>query len=239
MGKHCAECDAAVYAGGLCRPHYLRLKRRGTTDSAYSGYRRGAARVCTLCGDPHHARGLCRRHYQKAMVEGGGEVEPVRTSSQAPPVRLERDGRPVAVEISAAAGEEPATARGGVLVLLGAAIQFRRETGRGLAPEDIEAAARLSPRKGRRLPPLQASRTRHAPQVSISPDAWEEAAEISRGLGLRVGLRGGRSATAGIRALLQAAAFFREISGRPLSPQDINQQARRVASRRRRGASNG
>ena len=176
---------------------------------------------CEKCGRVHQSR-LCA---------------PRSTESEAPPVRLDRDLKPEADVIAHALGVTPGPA---LVALLESARQFREETGRTLVPAaDIETVARAKARGRRRAPALPPAENRVAPQVRLTPDAWEEAAEISRTLGLKHGHQAGRSATAGVRALLQAASIWRQVGGRPLTPQDIDEAARRVASRRRKGAGNG
>lgn len=64
--------------------------------------------------------------------------------------------------------------------------------------------------------------------IRLDGAAFDEAAVIS----------GTSSATAGAARVLEAAARFRETVGRPLAPEDIDEAARRVASRRRKGAGN-
>lgn len=76
--------------------------------------------------------------------------------------------------------------------------------------------------------------------IRLLPGDKAEAGLISRELEVnRSGYRDGESASAGVGAILQAASRFREETGRPLSPQDIDEAARRVAGRRRKGAGNG
>lgn len=80
-------------------------------------------------------------------------------------------------------------------------------------------------RKGRQ--PRKRARGMH--MIRLAPALFDEAAAIS----------GTSSAAAGAARVLEAAARFREEVGRTLQPQDIDEAARRVASRRRKGAGNG
>lgn len=83
-------------------------------------------------------------------------------------------------------------------------------------------------------------RTRSPHQVRLTEADKVEAGLISQDLDIpRWGWQNGESASAGVGAILQAAGRFRESTGRPLQPQDIDEAARRVAGRRRKGAGNG
>jgi hypothetical protein len=88
---------------------------------------------------------------------------------------------------------------------------------------------------------VAASRTASPHMIRLSPDDKAEAGLISRELDIpRWGWHAnGESASAGVGAILQAAGRFRKETGRTLKPEDIDEAARRVASRRRKGAGNG
>jgi Recombination endonuclease VII len=55
------DCEDPVVGQELCRKHYMRKRRKGTTDDA----RKNARGVCTAegCERPHQALGLCRDHW--------------------------------------------------------------------------------------------------------------------------------------------------------------------------------
>lgn len=54
-------CEGPVAGRGLCRKHYMRLRRKGSTGDE----RKNARGVCSIegCNQPHTALGLCRRHW--------------------------------------------------------------------------------------------------------------------------------------------------------------------------------
>jgi hypothetical protein len=75
----------------MCRKHYMRWRKHGTTDSAAMGKaEHGASPVCEVgeCGRPSIAKGLCSLHYQRA--KHGRPLEG--------PLRCER-GLPLAVRV--------------------------------------------------------------------------------------------------------------------------------------------
>lgn len=65
----------AVQKAGLCRAHYLRLRRTGSVGPATIGERRPAGAVCSVdgCDRPHEARGLCSSHYSRLVTRGTTE----------------------------------------------------------------------------------------------------------------------------------------------------------------------
>ncbi len=214
-------CGKPAYCRGLCRSHYER-QRRGLPLVPLPPEPSKPPPPCELCGEVHDSRRRC---------------EPIPTSSKAPPVRIDRKLKPELDEIGRVLGLQAGAV---IAALMKAAEKFRKETGRTLEPvADIEAPIREQARGKRKARPLPAVGNRVDPQVRLTPAAWEEASEISRGLNLKHGLRAGRSAAGGIRGMLKAASIFRQCIGRPLVPQDIDEAARRVASRRRKGAGNG
>jgi Recombination endonuclease VII len=60
--KDCGE-PVAIISRGLCRKHYARWWRTGSTNE---GPRKNARGVCSVegCGRPHQARGLCYNHWK-------------------------------------------------------------------------------------------------------------------------------------------------------------------------------
>lgn len=78
------RCKGQAVGGGLCRKHYMRVKRTGTTGDPVRKQRG----TCSFegCGEPHVAKGLCRKHwwdkYQRPKYEAQRDakrVERVRT----------------------------------------------------------------------------------------------------------------------------------------------------------------
>jgi hypothetical protein len=67
MKNTCKEdgCKASVVGQGLCRKHYMRLRRKGNT----SDVRKNIAGVCSFngCDKPHAALGLCDTHYRRTL----------------------------------------------------------------------------------------------------------------------------------------------------------------------------
>jgi hypothetical protein len=58
-----AGCDEYQIGGGLCRKHYMRLQRKGSTDDV----RKNARGPCSVagCEEAHVAHGLCGNHYRQ------------------------------------------------------------------------------------------------------------------------------------------------------------------------------
>lgn len=69
----CSRTD--VVAHGLCRKHYGRKRRQGTTEVQM----RTRAK-CVICGEPARARGLCGLHYQRWRTTGDPLTEPLKPS---------------------------------------------------------------------------------------------------------------------------------------------------------------
>lgn len=66
-GMTCGVCERPHYAHGLCKSHYDKMRRRGTTERWVP-----TTRHCTIagCDRPHYARGLCTLHYQRLAATG-------------------------------------------------------------------------------------------------------------------------------------------------------------------------
>lgn len=63
------DCDTAVLATGLCRKHYYRRYRNGTTDlQPKRGHKPCSVGGCEVA---EKSRGLCNRHYQQWRTHGG------------------------------------------------------------------------------------------------------------------------------------------------------------------------
>jgi hypothetical protein len=56
-------CESFCVGRGLCRKHYSRLRRKGSTDDV----RKNGGRVCTVdgCDKPRVGQGLCDNHYRQ------------------------------------------------------------------------------------------------------------------------------------------------------------------------------
>lgn len=63
------DCDRDVHAKGLCRIHYWRMHRRGSTDRLYQ-QRTGKSCLVVGCERSIHGRGLCVRHYTRMRRHG-------------------------------------------------------------------------------------------------------------------------------------------------------------------------
>jgi len=63
-----ADCGLALYAEGVCRLHYDRLRRRGTTADPTPK----SAAECEIegCSKKVHSKGLCQPHYRKMKRNG-------------------------------------------------------------------------------------------------------------------------------------------------------------------------
>ena len=60
------ECNEKAVGRGWCRKHYMRWKRKGSTDDT----RKNARGVCSEpgCFRPHVAKGLCDSHYRSGKA---------------------------------------------------------------------------------------------------------------------------------------------------------------------------
>ena len=72
MDCSCEGCDRPSYCRSLCRPHYRRLLRAGTTD----GLSRKRGGECEVSGCENEAaiRGLCDLHYGRLRKTGSTET---------------------------------------------------------------------------------------------------------------------------------------------------------------------
>lgn len=61
-----SDCGTAVYAAGMCRPHYRRARVYG--DPLYVRPKKSCA--VDGCDQPHHARGYCERHLARVLRNG-------------------------------------------------------------------------------------------------------------------------------------------------------------------------
>lgn len=59
------DCPAPAVGRGLCRKHYMRLRRKGSTDER----RKNARGACSVeaCGKRVVGRGLCELHYRREL----------------------------------------------------------------------------------------------------------------------------------------------------------------------------
>jgi Autographiviridae endonuclease VII len=60
-------CESPVVGQGLCREHYARKRRKGTTDDT----RKNARGICSVddCSEPHQALGLCYAHWKSQRTK--------------------------------------------------------------------------------------------------------------------------------------------------------------------------
>lgn len=65
------NCQQAHYAKGLCKQHYDRLRRRGTTGE----WTPPPTPRCTIAGcvRPHYGNGVCKLHYDRLRKRGSVE----------------------------------------------------------------------------------------------------------------------------------------------------------------------
>ena len=74
LSKPCSVvgCARASRAGGMCTPHYRRVRKTGSPGPAAIERREPRPPLCSLpgCDRPTHARGLCGTHYDRALATG-------------------------------------------------------------------------------------------------------------------------------------------------------------------------
>lgn len=65
-------CELPAASLGMCRTHYLRLRRLGTTELPERELRDRYGRVCLIegCGKPDFALGWCAKHYKRFKTHG-------------------------------------------------------------------------------------------------------------------------------------------------------------------------
>jgi hypothetical protein len=70
------DCDNTHYAEGLCRLHYDRLRRRGTTADPLPKIVVKATCSEDGCENLEHSKGLCQNHYRQAARRARGLKKP-------------------------------------------------------------------------------------------------------------------------------------------------------------------
>lgn len=75
------ECERPTVGRGLCRMHYQRMRKHGTTDLVKP--LKPAPQPCTVegCDGTRLARGLCGKHYQRLQNKGNVEDSAPRSRS--------------------------------------------------------------------------------------------------------------------------------------------------------------
>jgi len=76
-------CVATVKAKGLCRMHYLRVRRNGDTELRRQTVPAGGKCAVDGCEKPARGRGLCIMHYRREKRHG----DPLHTTDRVTPTR--------------------------------------------------------------------------------------------------------------------------------------------------------
>jgi len=133
-------CEAPRVGQGLCRKHYMRKLRKGTTDDT----RKNARPSCSVdgCERPHQALGLCRGHWS---ARRGREARKAAKAEQGKacgfcgqPVPLDRKWRGAVSYCSRRCKEKAWIANGHNAK---AALRWYFKSRYGLAPERVEQMA--------------------------------------------------------------------------------------------------
>lgn len=86
MSKICSvdSCNNAQFVRGMCRAHYLRWYRHGSTD------RKHRATPCAVfdCQNMQAVKGLCKAHHARMVRRGSAELHPKFGVGETPEARF-------------------------------------------------------------------------------------------------------------------------------------------------------